>query len=183
MLTRPDNIFLDDKANLKIGDFGVASLSQTNILLRSFKGTTTSRTSKRHLHYSRQTGTPLYTAPEQASGLFYNDRTDVFTLGIILFEMLSNFTTIHARIEKIVKLKDKGVLEDSFQSKFPCESKLILRLTERENDRRPSTSEITKLPEFEAWVMDLSQLLNLEETKSTMENSPESKRLVAPSRS
>ena len=107
----------------------------------------------------------------------------MFTLGIILFEMLSNFTTTHMRIEKIVKLKDKGLLEDAFQAKFPFESQLIKRLVERENDKRPSSAEINKLPEFENWVMDLSKLVSLDDSKSTADTSADGLRLVNPQHS
>ena len=64
--------------------------------------------------YSRHTGTPLYTAPEQANNSFYNEKTDVYTMGIILFELLSNFKTLHQKMDKIRNLKEKGLIDEVF---------------------------------------------------------------------
>lgn len=133
--------------------------------------------SRHNLSFSRQTGTPLYTAPEQASDLFYNERTDVYTLGIILFEMLSNFKTMHRRIDKIMMLKDKGQIEESFKNQYPCEAALILKLTERVNDDRPKCWEIFKLKEFEDWVKELSTKLNLDKSQTVIENKNDSLRV------
>lgn len=150
---------------LKIGDFGLASLSQPNLLLRSFKSGNSS--SGKGLNFSRQTGTPLYTAPEQERDDYYNSKTDVYTLGIILFELLSNFKTIHAKIDKIIKLKREAKIDESFLKKYPIESKLVLILTNTKNEDRPESSEIKKLPVFMEWAQDLQKMLNTKEEPST----------------
>ena len=60
---KPANIYLDGNGNIKIGDFGLAQLAQQTQLLKSIKQQTSY--SGMTLEYSRPTGTPLYTAPEQ----------------------------------------------------------------------------------------------------------------------
>lgn len=75
---KPDNILLCRRADhptfVKLIDFGVAG----NIDVRA--------TPQRH---STVCGTPSYMSPEQASGELLDGRTDIYSLGIVLYEMLS----------------------------------------------------------------------------------------------
>jgi len=79
---KPDNVFLmhaSETAPIKILDFGIAKLMHT---------------SSREGHYKTRTGsimgTPVYMSPEQCRGAGEVDhRTDIYSLGCILFEMLA----------------------------------------------------------------------------------------------
>jgi Protein kinase domain len=78
---KPANIFLVRSASrpdfVKIIDFGIAKITNAD-------GDYSSVTSA-----SKVVGTPFYMPPEQARGLPLDGRTDVYALGIILFEMLT----------------------------------------------------------------------------------------------
>jgi len=70
---KPSNLLLDRRGGLKIGDFGLAKpalgaseLTRTGSLV----------------------GTPLYMSPEQCKGAALDARTDLYSLGVTLFEML-----------------------------------------------------------------------------------------------
>jgi serine/threonine-protein kinase len=72
---KPENIMVDAEDNIKLIDFGIASDSAA-----------------RRLTYANITatlGTPDYIAPEQVKGKRGDARTDIYAMGIILYEMLS----------------------------------------------------------------------------------------------
>jgi len=72
---KPENILITPEGQLKLVDFGIA-------LLRGAR-----RLTFRHL--SSSVGTPDYMAPEQVRGERGDERTDIYALGVMLYEMLT----------------------------------------------------------------------------------------------
>ena len=71
---KPQNVLLDASGNALLTDFGIAKiLTETTALTQS----------------GAIMGTPAYMAPEQWQGMPVDGRTDLYALGVILFEMLS----------------------------------------------------------------------------------------------
>jgi eukaryotic-like serine/threonine-protein kinase len=70
---KPANVLISSRGKVKVGDLGIARLAE---------GTTEGGT-------ATIVGTPRYMAPEQASGLPVTPATDVYSAGIVLYEMLA----------------------------------------------------------------------------------------------
>jgi serine/threonine-protein kinase len=72
---KPENIMVDDDDHIKLIDFGIA-------------GDTASRRLT-YANFTTMLGTPNYIAPEQVKGKRGDGRTDLYSMGVILYEMLT----------------------------------------------------------------------------------------------
>jgi eukaryotic-like serine/threonine-protein kinase len=81
---KPENVMLTGDGLVKVLDFGLAKqLEQAEAELL------TGETATLVTHEGQVMGTPAYMSPEQARGLAVDARTDVFALGVMLFEMFA----------------------------------------------------------------------------------------------
>lgn len=86
---KPQNILIDENKNVKITDFGIAvavsqdSLTQTNTLM----------------------GSVHYLSPEQARGSIATKQSDIYSLGIILFELLTGKVPFEGETAVSIALK------------------------------------------------------------------------------
>jgi len=79
---KPENVFLTSDGRVKVLDFGLAKVVEP-ILPEASTLTSPHSTSE-----GRLVGTVSYMSPEQARGLRLDERTDIFSLGCVLYEML-----------------------------------------------------------------------------------------------
>jgi eukaryotic-like serine/threonine-protein kinase len=87
---KPENIFITRDGRVKILDFGLAKLSRPESSVVSDAATLASQTESGVVM-----GTVGYMSPEQVKGLAADHRSDLFSFGAILYEMLSGKRAFH----------------------------------------------------------------------------------------
>jgi len=121
---KPANMILLKNGVLKIVDFGIARLSESTQQTRT----------------GVAMGTPAYMSPEQAKGMRVDHRTDLYSVGVIAYEMITGQNPFHAEnytgvLYKIINFTPPPVHEE--EPKCPRElSEAILRCLEKERDNR-----------------------------------------------
>ncbi|MDT4965527.1 MAG: eukaryotic-like serine/threonine-protein kinase [Acidobacteriota bacterium] len=133
---KPENIMLREDSYVKILDFGLAKLMERH-------ATTPEAVTQVHTDIGAVIGTARYMSPEQARGLEIDGRTDIFSLGIVIYEMIagqSPFTggTNHEVVASI--LKEEPMPISSFVPDAPMRLEQILnRALAKDRDARYQT--------------------------------------------
>jgi serine/threonine protein kinase/Flp pilus assembly protein TadD len=82
---KPDNVMIRASGLVKILDFGIAKLPATNNQSNPAEGVTAIKGTSPGMII----GTPSYMSPEQAAGKEVDARTDIFSFGVVFYEMLA----------------------------------------------------------------------------------------------
>ena len=147
---KPGNIFIK-KGEIKIGDFGLAKIIDKKKLICSYNDLTLLLRQNSNLELSSHVGTPLYNSPEQLNSLSYDYKSDIFSLGIILFELLSSFNTFSEKIKDVKYLITFFKVPDHFYEFYPKVSELIHILIDPNPQERPSAKAIKDIYSFILW--------------------------------
>jgi eukaryotic-like serine/threonine-protein kinase len=121
---KPDNILFDEDGNAYITDFGIATAR--------FHGRLTAS--------GRAMGTPHYMSPEQAMGKLVDGRSDLYALGVVLYEALVGFPPFDGADAFSVGYKhvhEKPVPVNEIDSRVPeALAAIVMRCLEESADAR-----------------------------------------------
>lgn len=119
---KPQNIMISTEGKVKVTDFGIARAATSNTISSDVMGS---------VHYS---------SPEQARNGFVDGKSDIYSLGIVMYEMVTGRvpfdgdTTVAVAIQH---LQEEMVPPSAFAPNLPISmEKIILKCTQKSADRR-----------------------------------------------
>jgi serine/threonine protein kinase len=138
---KPDNVMIDRESRLRVLDFGLAKLSESS----QGDGAATQLPTKTAVtEEGKILGTVAYMSPEQAEGKTVDARTDVFSLGTMLYELATGQRpfqgeTSMSTISSILKDDPKSITE--LNESLPRQlGRIIRRCLAKDPDRRYQTT-------------------------------------------
>ena len=122
---KPQNIIISKDGKVKVTDFGIAKAATSNTITSNVMGS---------VHY---------TSPEQARGGYSDEKSDIYSMGITLFEMLTGRVPFNG--ETTVAIAIKHIQEEmpsprDFVPEIPASvEQIVLKCTQKSPDRRYHT--------------------------------------------
>ncbi|KAH0491767.1 hypothetical protein TgHK011_003176 [Trichoderma gracile] len=148
---KPENVFLGEDNSVKLGDFGLSKMI------------------KSHDFASTYVGTPFYMSPEICAAEKYTLKSDIWSLGCIIYELCAREPPFNAKshYQLVQKIKEGRIapLPDMYSAELNQVIKDCLRVNP---DRRPDTAQLLHLPVVrltrkEKEVVDLNRALKARE--------------------
>ncbi|XP_036429835.1 eukaryotic translation initiation factor 2-alpha kinase 3 [Colossoma macropomum] len=143
---KPSNIFFTLDDVVKVGDFGlVTAMDQEEEDDEELSTLTPMPVYARH---TGQVGTKLYMSPEQLSGNSYSHKVDIYSLGLILFELLYPFRTQMERVRTLTEVRALQFPAPFYKYNVQ-EAQMVRCMLSRVPAERPEASDITEAPLFQ----------------------------------
>jgi translation initiation factor 2-alpha kinase 3 len=167
---KPSNIFLagesgqDEEMTAKIGDFGLATtLVQNKLTNEETQGERDggSGLDPANFKLTGHVGTHLYMSPEQNLQKPYDYKVDIYSLGLIFFELLVPFSTDMERYDFLSRIR-KLQFPNLFVDSHPEEYKLIKQMVSHRPERRPDT------PSIRVWLKNRIEALHSNATTAAI---------------
>jgi serine/threonine protein kinase len=140
---KPDNIFLhqsNDGEVVKVVDFGLAKLFAKTMEIDMQNMTRT----------GNMVGTPVYMAPERLANKPYDGRTDIYSLGVMFYEMLSGRAPFHSAENDLYAVammhltKAPTPLREISPEIPPALETIVMNMLIKDANLRPSAKEIAQ---------------------------------------
>jgi serine/threonine-protein kinase len=123
---KPANIMIDARGQVMIMDFGLAGIAE-------------------HLQGAEvRNGTPAYMAPEQLTGKEVSVRSDIYALGLVLYEMFTGKPAFEAStLAEMIKIREQSApqgLSTYVHDMEPAVERAILKCLDPDPDKRPQSA-------------------------------------------
>ncbi|HEX5873523.1 MAG TPA: protein kinase [Pyrinomonadaceae bacterium] len=123
---KPANIMLDEHGEVRITDFGIAALAS-------------------ELDRRETSGTPAYMSPEQLEGHELSAKSDIYSLGLVLYEIFTGKRAFEAAsLQELIRLRRSDSTPTSPASIVPeldpLVERVIFRCLERDPAKRPASA-------------------------------------------
>jgi serine/threonine-protein kinase len=167
---KPQNVLIDSEGRAKVTDFGIARELEQDGLTKT----------------GRVLGTTDYVSPEQAMGKGVDARSDIYSLGILLYEMLLGEVPFQADNLVGVAMKHVNERMPDVQKRRKDVSSALAAVIERATEKKPEK----RYPDMNAMLADLENALEVEvaragrstaEATTVLDSVPRRRRMV-PSR-
>ncbi|MGE0128881.1 MAG: protein kinase [Blastocatellales bacterium] len=123
---KPANVMIDGRGKARITDFGLAVVSE------ELRGDEV------------MAGTPAYMAPEQLTGKEVTQRSDIYALGLVLYELFTGKRVFEAKsIQELISLHEKSTPptpSSHVKDIDPLAERVILRCLEKDPKARPASA-------------------------------------------
>ncbi|KAK8882489.1 Serine/threonine-protein kinase Nek2 [Tritrichomonas musculus] len=121
---KPGNIFIDGEGHVKLGDFGLAR-SLTNDLASTYLGT------------------PYYMSPEINAGKKYDEKSDIWALGCVIYEMAALMPPFYGNDKDVLKNNIQTSTIQRFSSRYSDSLwRIVCWMLEKDPAKRPTVLEI-----------------------------------------
>ena len=148
---KPQNIIISREGKVKVTDFGIAKAATSNTITSNVMGS---------VHY---------TSPEQARGGYSDEKSDIYSLGVTLFEMLTGRVPFNG--ETTVAIAIKHIQEEmpspkDFVPEIPSSvESIVLKCCQKSSDRRYQS--------MQELIGDLKQSLMNPDEDFVVQNDPD----------
>ncbi|KAF8250507.1 kinase-like protein [Wilcoxina mikolae CBS 423.85] len=129
---KPENIFLGQEGDVKLGDFGLSKMLAP----------------EQHLA-NTYVGTPYYMSPEIVSDLSYTHKSDIWSLGCIIYELCQLSPPFNAKTQWSLIDKIKSGQYQPIPKQYSQELRTVIDMCLRVDPRkRPDTAELLEMDVF-----------------------------------
>jgi hypothetical protein len=123
---KPANVMLDGAGKVRLTDFGLAGIAAT------IEGN------------EIRAGTPAYMAPEQLAGREVTAKSDIYSLGLVMYEILTGKRAYEAvTLPELMKAREEGSLANPstlVRDLDPLVERVVLRCLEKDPGKRPNSA-------------------------------------------
>ena len=127
---KPSNFFFTKTGTIKLGDFGLSAYVEYT-----------------EAKFKSRYGTPYYLSPELCNGEKYNQKTDIWSLGCVLYELCTLKKAFNGLTLKLIIESIKNDEPVRISSIYSQELRSLIKLMlNKDQNQRPSINDILKIP-------------------------------------